>query len=335
MERHDATGHDRPHDNGRGAKSPATQPVAAGGHAGHMPPTGDARALAISGVLTGVYFVIELAIGLWTKSVAVTSDAFHTFSAVGGVLIALAAGRLGQRAANRFQTFGFVRAEIVGALFNGLFLVVMAGVVLWMGWMRLRMPMHLPTGPMLWAAGGGLVTEAISFWLLYRRQQGNLNVRGAFWHILQTLVGSFIIIVSALVIRFTGYVAIDPILGMLFGLVLFWASWKIIRDSLSILLQGTPKELDLDVVIAAIESTPGVTGVHHVHAWSLTSGRNVFSGHVCVANPARGQQVLEQVSALLSDRFGIYFSTIQIEQRCRAGEAAAAEIDIMRALARP
>lgn len=237
-------GHDRPHDNGRAAKAPATQPGTAGGHAGHMPPTGDARALAISGMLTGVYFVIELAIGLWTKSVAVTSDAFHTFSAVGGVLIALAAGRLGQRAANRFQTFGYVRAEIVGALFNGLFLLVMAGVVLWMGWMRLRMPMHLATGPMLWAAGGGLVTEAISFWLLYRRQQGNLNVRGAFWHILQTLVGSFIIIVSALVIRFTGYMAIDPILGMLFGLVLFWASWKIIRDALAILLQGTPKELD-------------------------------------------------------------------------------------------
>ena len=296
-----------------------------------MPPTGDARALAISGALTGVYFVVELAIGLWTNSVAVTSDAFHTFSAVGGVLIALAAGRLGQRAATRFQTFGYVRAEIVGALFNGLFLVVMAGVVLWMGWMRLRMPMDLPTGPMLWAAGGGLVTEAVSFWLLYRRQRGNLNIRGAFWHILQTLVGSGIIIVSALVIRFTGFVQIDPILGMAFGLVLFWASWKIIRDALAILLQGTPKDLDLDAVIEAIRSTPGITSVHHVHAWSLTSGRNVFSAHVCVRSYAEGEGILDSISQLLTTRFGIYFSTIQIEQRCQAGEEAATAIDIMAA----
>ena len=110
------------------------------------------------------------------------------------------------------------------------------------------------------------MTEAVSFWLLYRRQRGNLNIRGAFWHILQTLVGSVIIIVSALVIRFTGFVQIDPILGMAFGLVLFWASWKIIRDALAILLQGTPKDLDLDAVIEAIRSTPGVTSVHHVHA---------------------------------------------------------------------
>lgn len=105
----------------------------AGGHAGHMPATGDARALAISGVLTGTYFVIELLIGLWTGSVSVMSDAFHTFSAVGGVLLALAAMRFGQRAASTAQTFGYIRAEIIGALFNGLFLVAMAAVVLWMG----------------------------------------------------------------------------------------------------------------------------------------------------------------------------------------------------------
>lgn len=305
-----------------------------GGHAGHVPPGGDTRALVISGVLTGVYFVAELAIGLWTGSVAVTSDAFHTFSAVGGVLIALAASRLGQRPANRFQTFGYLRAEIIGALFNGLFLVIMAGVVLWMGWMRLRMPMHLATGPMLWAAAGGLATEAISFWLLYRLQKQNLNVRGAFWHILQTLVGSFIIVASALVIRFTGFMQIDPILGMTFGLVLFWASWKIIRDALRILLQGTPRDVDLNAVIDAIAGVEGVVNVHHVHAWSLTSGRNIFSGHLCVRRYAEGERVLAEVDDLLKRRFGFYFSTVQVEERCRDAEAGAEEIDIMQAAAR-
>lgn len=259
-----------------------------GGHGAHMPPSGDTRALVISGLLTGIYFVLELGVGLWTRSVSVTSDAFHTFSAVGGVLIALAASRLGQRQAHRFQTFGYLRAEIVGALFNGLFLVAMAVVVLWMGWMRLQEPIDLPTGTMLWVAAGGLVTEAISFRLLYDRQKADLNIRGAFWHILQTLVGSVIIIVSALVIRLTGFLEIDPILGMVFGLVLFWASWKIIRDALRILLQGTPRDVDLNEVIDAIRELDGVVGVHHVHAWSLTSGRNIFTSHVLDAGGLSG-----------------------------------------------
>lgn len=307
----------------------------AGAHAGHLPATTDTRGLVISGILTGIYFAIEFAVGMWTGSVSVTSDAFHTFSAVGGVLIALAAMRFGQRRANRSQTFGYLRAEIVGALFNGLFLALMAVMVLRMGWMRLRMPMDLPTGPMLWTAAGGIVTEVISFWLLYRQQKGNLNVRGAFWHIVQTFVGSLIIVVSALVIRFTGFVQIDPLLGMLFGLVLFWASWRIIRDSLYILLQGTPRDVDFDAVVDGIRAVDGVTGVHHVHAWSLTSGRNIFSGHVQVSDSRRGEQVLHEVHDLLKNRFGFYFSTVQVEQQCLdCEEGEAAEIDIFQAAAR-
>lgn len=114
-----------------------------GGHAGHMPASGDRRVLVISGALTGLYFFVELGIGIWTGSVAVMSDAFHTFSAVGGILIALAAQRLGERSATPAQTFGWIRAEILGALFNGLFLVGMAAYVLWMGAMRLMEPSSL------------------------------------------------------------------------------------------------------------------------------------------------------------------------------------------------
>lgn len=297
----------------------------------HMPATGDRRALVISGWLTGLYFFVELAIGLWTGSVAVMSDAFHTFSAVGGVLIALVAQRLGERGATTAQTFGWIRAEILGALFNGLFLVGMAAYVLWMGAMRLMHPIELATTPMLFAAAGGIATELIALRVLYARQKGNLNMQGAFWHILQTFVGSFLIIVSALVIRFTGFLAIDPLLGMAFGLVLFWASWKILRDSLHILLQGTPDDLDLEGALQAIRDVDGVTDVHHVHAWSLTSGRNIFSGHVCVGNLASdGARVQRAVQKLLKERFGIYFSTVQLEEECLEGEEGAEAIDITR-----
>jgi cobalt-zinc-cadmium efflux system protein len=303
--------------------------MAHGGHAGHMPASGDRKALIVSGLLTGVYFVVELGIGLWSGSVAVISDAFHTFSAVGGVLIALVAQRLSERPATREHTFGWGRAEIIGALFNGLFLVIMAGYVLWMGAMHLMEPIELPTTVMLYAAFAGIVTELIAFWLLYERQKGNLNMKGAFWHIIQTFVGSLIIIVSALVIRFTGFLAIDPILGMAFGLVLFWASWSILGSALRVLLQSTPEDFDLDAAIASLQSIEGVKDVHHVHAWSLTSGRNLFSGHVCVQSFAEdGERVLRESSHQLKQRFKIYFSTIQIEEECLSGEQDARDIDI-------
>lgn len=266
---------------------------------------------------------------MWSGSVAVTSDAFHTFSAVGGVLIALVAQRLSERPATPEYTFGWGRAEIVGALFNGLFLVVMAAYVLWMGAMRLRHPMELPTTVMLWVAAGGIVTELIAFWLMYERQKNNLNMKGAFWHIIQTFVGSLIIIASALVIRFTGFLQIDPILGMAFGVVLFWASWEILSSALRILLQSTPEDFDLTAAIGALQSIPGVTNVHHVHAWSVTSGRNLFSGHVCVNSlPNDGARVLREATDRLRQRFKVYFSTIQIEERCLSGEEGAADIDI-------
>jgi len=136
----------------------------------------------------------------WSGSLAVLSDAFHTFSAVGGVLIALVAQWLSERKASLAQTYGWARAEIIGALFNGVFLFLMAGYVLWMGAMRLMEPVELRTGAMLLAAAGGIATEVIALRLLYGRQRENLNMRGAFWHVVQTFVGSIIIIISATVV---------------------------------------------------------------------------------------------------------------------------------------
>jgi cobalt-zinc-cadmium efflux system protein len=247
------------------------------------------------------------------------------------VLIALVAGRLATRPASRFQTYGLLRAEIAGALINGFFLLGMALLVFGMGFMRLREPIHLPTTPMLIVAAGGLVTELVSISLLYRGQKTNLNVRGAYWHVLQTFGGSLIIIVAALVIKFTGFLQIDPLLGMAFGLLLFWASWSIIREAFHILLDNVPKDLDLEQVREAVERVPGVEGIHHMHAWSLTSGKNILSAHVLVSDYQQGEQTLQQIQELLKSKFQIYFSTVQIETTICSSEEEAAAIDYMRA----
>jgi cobalt-zinc-cadmium efflux system protein len=301
-------------------------------HAGHVPGSADRRALIISGWLTGIYFFVELGMAYWSGSVAVLSDAFHTFSAVGGVLIALFAQRFSERKASPIQTYGWARAEIIGALFNGIFLLLMAGYVLWMGAMRLMEPVELRTGAMLLAAAGGIATELIALRLLYGRQRENLNMRGAFWHVVQTFVGSIIIIISATVVWFTGFVAIDALLGMIFGLVLFWASWRILKDALAILLEGTPEGFDLDKAVVMIRQLAGVRDVHHVHAWSLTQGRNVFSAHIRVDVLGRdGQRVLNEAHELLRANFGIYFSTLQVEEACLDEEDPAGAIDFVQA----
>ena len=299
-----------------------------GSHAGHLPASG--RALTISAWLTGVYFVFELAIGLWTGSIAVLSDAFHTFSAVGGVLVAIVAARLAKRHADFDKTFGWYRAEIIGALTNGAFLLIMALVVIVMGVMRLRHPLDLPTGPMLLAAAGGLATEFVSLYLLYRQQKHDLNIKGAYWHIIQTFVGSLIIIVAALVIEFTGFLAIDPLLGIAFGFVLLWASWGILTEATHLLMDGTPRDLDIAEVANALSEIDGVKDVHHVHGWALTSGRYVFSGHMrldTAANPDR-DSILQTAHGMLKDRFGFFFSTIQIENTC-LDEESASSIDVL------
>ncbi len=285
------------------------------------------RALRISAWLTGVYFLIELGIGIYSGSIAVISDAFHTFSAVGGVLLAIVAQRVAARPANLARTFGSHRAEIVGALLNGAFLLGMAILVIVMGFIRLRAPIDLPTTPMLIAAAGGLFTEVISLWLLRGSGKDDLNMRGAIWHVIQTFVGSVLIIVAALVIMFTGYTPIDPILGIAFGFVLLWASWGIMRDALKILMEGAPEGIDLVKVRKTLNDLPNVTDVHHVHAWTLTSGKYVFTAHLRLDDAERAPEILRSAHKALREDFGFAFSTLQLETGC-LDEAYANDLDI-------
>ena len=237
------------------------------------------------------------------------------------------AARLARRPADEDRSFGWYRAEIIGALVNGGFLLAMAIVVIVMAAMRLGSPIDLPTGPMLWAAAGGLVTEFISLGLIWKQSQSDLNVKGALWHIIQTFVGSLLIIITALVIKFTGFLLIDPILGMAFGFVLVWASWGILRDSMHLLMEGTPGDVSLGEVTRNLEAVDGIADAHHVHAWALTSGKYVFSAHLRVGQGADPQETLKTAHNMLRKRFGFFFITLQVEDRC-IDESGAEAIDI-------
>lgn len=285
--------------------------------------TANERALKISAALTGVYFFVEVALGIASGSIAVLSDAFHTFSAVGGVLLALVAGRIAARPSDRHRTFGSFRAELIGALLNGLFLFLMALFVIYMGVKRMFQPVELQYGLMLAAAAGGLFTEIISLAVLMKGSRENLNMRGAFWHVMQTFVGSLIIIVAAVVVYFTGFTLIDPILGTAFGLVLIWASWGITRDALRLLMETVPTDIDLDAVERALSAVENVETLHHIHAWALTSGRNLFSAHIGIKDGADAEIVRRAADVILRKSFKFYFTTLQVETSSAHSDPAA------------
>ena len=276
----------------------------------------DAKALKITGWLTGIYFIIELVLGFYSGSVAVISDAFHTFSAVGGVLIALIANKIASRPPGKSHTFGLIRAEIAGALLNGLFLLLMAVYVLWMGYSRLKVSIELPTNIMFISAIGGLITEFISMGVMWKGSKNNLNMKGAFWHVLQTFIGSIIIIIAAIVIKLTGWYPIDPILGMLFGLVLFVASIGIIKESFDILLESAPKDIDVEDIVEDLRSIKSIEDIHHVHAWALTTGKNLFMAHLKIKEMSAHERTLMEANKILKQKYKIYFSTLQVEENC-------------------
>jgi cobalt-zinc-cadmium efflux system protein len=211
---------------------------------------------------------------------------------------------------------------------NGGFLLGTALVVIVTGAMRLSHPIELPPAPMLFAAGGGLITEFISLGLIWKQSKSDLNVKGALWHIIQNFVGSLLIIVTALVVDFTGFLLIDPILGMAFGFVLVWASWGILRDSMHLLMEGTSPDVALAQVTSALDEMEGIADVHHVHAWAPTSGRHVFPAHVRVMEGSDPHAVLKSYG-ILNKRFAFFFITLQVETAC-LDETGAEAIDITR-----
>lgn len=296
----------------------------------HMHHAPKGRGLKLAAWVTGAYFFFEMAVGIYTGSVMVIVDAAHTFSAVGGVVLALVARRIAKREATPEQTFGGQRAEIIGALLNGMALLVMAAVAITMGVMRLGSPIELPTTPMFIVAAVGILTEIWLIALMYRDQKHDVNTRGAYWHVVQTFLGSLGIIVAALVIHFTGFLLIDPILGIAFGFMVLLAGWGVLRDSVSILMQNTPQGIDMTEICRRLRSMDGVRDVHHPHAWTLTSGRHIFSAHLRVDDDLGSDaqmRLIEIAEELLSEEFGIYFSTLQLETEDR-DEPEAQAIDI-------
>ena len=270
------------------------------------------RLVAVFGITISI-FVVEVVGGLASNSLALLADAGHVFTDVFGIGIALAAIWFAGRPATSARTFGFLRLEILAAVGNALLLFGVAAFILYEAWRRLAEPPEVTSGLMLGVAVVGLVANGVSLYLLRDAQAHSLNMRGAYLEVMGDLAGSVAVIVAAIVIAVTGWTSADAAAAVVIGLLIIPRTWGLLREALDVLLEATPKGINLDVVREHILEAPGVADVHDLHAWTITSGMNVVSAHVVLAEEAKTGDILDHLGMCLSDDFDVKHSTFQLE----------------------
>jgi cobalt-zinc-cadmium efflux system protein len=244
-----------------------------------------------------------------------------------GLAMAVAAIRFARRPATSGKTYGFYRAEILAALVNSLALLIVSVWILYAAWQRLNAPeIDVQAVPMLVVASGGLVVTLLGVALLQGGASESLNVRGAFLEVLGDLFGSIGTIVAALIILTTGFSAADPIISALIGLFIIPRAWGLLRSVTDVLLEATPRHLDMADIEAHMRSVPGVESVHDLHLWTITSGFDAMSGHVR-ANGRPSEDVLHDLRTLLRDQYGIEHATLQVEAADHADDGACCVAD--------
>ncbi|HXF81471.1 MAG TPA: cation diffusion facilitator family transporter [bacterium] len=273
----------------------------------------DRRRLSAALAISLAILIAEVAGGILSGSLALLADAGHVASDVAALGLSLFALWMVSRPATSQKTFGFYRIEIVAALANGATLMLIAGLILAEAWQRLRQPPAVQGGLMMAVSALGLLGNLVAFLILAGSRGGSLNLRGAFLHVAGDLLGSVAALAAALVILATGWTPVDPLASAAIAVVIVGSAWRLMRDSLNVLLEGVPSGMRYDEVTAAIRAVAGVTDLHDLHVWSITSDFPVLTAHVVLAAGTDPAGVLRALQSVLHDRFGITHATLQLE----------------------
>ena len=263
------------------------------------------------------YFFAELIAGFVTNSLALLSDAGHMLSDVGAMTLSLFAFRMARRPATHQSTYGFHRVEILAALFNGLTLWLIVGIIFAAAFNRFFYPPAVESLSMTVVAIIGLLVNIAAAAILHRGHHHNLNLRGAFLHVVSDAIGSVGAIVAGLVMWRTGWYLADPLISVFIGVLILFSSWSLVRDSLSVLMQAVPKGIRLEEVRQTIEAVEGVSEVHDLHVWAVTSDIFTLSAHAVVENGGDFHEVLNGIEETLKERYNIEHITIQLEIESR------------------
>ena len=264
-------------------------------------------------VLTFIFFIIEIIGGILSNSLALVADSFHMLQDVGALALAMFAVFIVQKPKNKDHSFGFKRAEVVTAFVNGLSLLILGLFIIIESINRLNNPLSIESELMFGIAFLGLIVNLIALFLLHSDSKHSMNTKGAYLHIIGDTLGSLGALVASILITITGLMIFDIIISILISLIILSGSVRLIRESLHILMEGKPDNLNIEDIESKLMSLKGIKNIHDIHAWMITSNQNNFSCHIEITKDAEPCKILKSVNDILAESFNIHHSTIQVE----------------------
>ena len=284
-------------------------------HTHEIKNTKEKKALTIVLIITASFMILEAASGFYTGSLALLSDAAHMLTDVFALSIAYFALWFSVKPPTLNKTFGFYRTEILAAFINGILLFAISAGIVIEAYERIKLPQEIKSLEMTVVAMTGLILNIGSAYLLSRYQSTNLNIKSALYHVISDTLGSAGAVVAGVVMLFTGWYYADSIISILVSVLILRSAWVIIKESVHILLEGTPRGIDLKSVQNSICSHKGVLGVHDLHAWTLTQGFEALSAHLVVDDMHRGERLISDIKDQLYGKFHISHVTLQLETK--------------------
>ena len=311
MEQHDHAGHDHDPDHGH---------THGRGHSHGMAAQGINTRMAVAVALNLTFVVIEAGFGFLSNSVALIADAGHNLSDVLGLVFAWTAMYLGRRPPGARFTYGLGRSSVLAALANAVLLLLACGAIAWEALGRLASPPAVAAGTVMGVAASGIVINGTSAWLLHAGSHGDLNRRSAFIHMLGDAAVSVGVLLSGTLIMFSGWSRIDPIVSLLIVAAILVSTWGLLRDSLHLSLDGVPASVNSSAVMSYLADQRGVTDVHDLHIWALSTTSVALTAHLVVPDRGADDALLDSITPNLKRRFHIHHATLQIERdRCEHG----------------
>jgi len=284
------------------------------GHTHGMRREGNKKGLTIALIITFGIMIAEAVGGWLTNSLALLSDSGHMLSDVGSLALSLMAVWFAAKPASTSKSYGYYRFEILTALLNGLALFTIAGFIIWEAYSRFNEPPVVDSGPMMAIAFIGLLANVISAWVLLRQGdvKDNINLRSAYLHIIGDALGSVGAILAGFFMYQFGWYIADPVISVVMSLLILKGAWSVVRQSVHILMEGTPSKADVAEIATDLTAIDGVINIHDIHAWTVTSGYEVFTCHILVHKGVSSYQVLAKAIPLMEQKFGIRHTTIQV-----------------------
>lgn len=270
--------------------------------------------------ITASFFFVELTAGFVTNSLALLSDVGHMLSDIVTLLISLYAAYLSRKAPTAHKSYGYYRTEVLAALFNGLGLWLVIGIIYYEAFHRLQHPDPVNGMGVIVVGFLGLVVNLTAAWMLHGHQ--DLNIKGAYYHVIMDALGSLGALLAGILIYFTGWYTFDPLLSLLIGALVLYSSWTLIRDSINILMESVPKHLDPMLIRQQLLVCDGVANIHDLHIWSIGSRSHALSAHIVVSTQKDPSAVRTLVEEVLKKRFDLDHTTLQIEIQEACVEAA-------------